>query len=70
MAKLLPCPFCGGEMSMVYNSHDNAFEVYHKSGYDGAFCPVIEPILIGDLEVMSLASAAEVWNRRAYNATD
>lgn len=30
MAELKPCPFCGGSVTMVYNSFDNAFKFYHK----------------------------------------
>ena len=62
--ELKPCPFCGGAVSVVYNSADNAFKFYHKSVFDTIHCPVIEPIMMGELETMSLACAAENWNRR------
>lgn len=59
--ELKPCPFCGGEMTMIYNSADKAFKFYHKNGFDGVECPILEPFMI-DSE--SLATAAEAWNRR------
>lgn len=62
MPELKPCPFCGKPVSMVYNSMDNAFKVYHKRSWDITECRVIEPIM---LEGVSLADAAEAWNRRA-----
>ena len=65
MTELKPCPFCGGKVTMVYNSMDNAFKVYHSSSFDAMDCPVIEPIMLGDLEIMSLKGAREAWNRRA-----
>ena len=61
MDKLKPCPFCGGEMSMIYRSKDRAFHIYHKSGFDAVECPILEPFII-DSE--SLSTAAEAWNRR------
>ena len=61
--ELKPCPFCGGAVSMIYNSFDNAFKVYHKSGFDSAECCVLEPIVLDGLS--SLAEAGEAWNRRA-----
>ena len=62
MAELKPCPFCGKPMSMIYNSLDNAFKIYHKSSWDISECRVIEPIMF---EGISLADATEAWNRRA-----
>jgi hypothetical protein len=61
MMELKPCPFCGGAMTCVYNSFDNAFKFYHK--YEGMsdFCRVFEPI---SLRAISLADAKEAWNRR------
>lgn len=60
MSELKPCPFCGKPVTMIYNSQDDAFKFYHKS-WDITECPVIEPIM---LEGVSLADAAEAWNRR------
>lgn len=60
--ELKPCPFCGGEMSMIYRSNDRAFHIYHTSGFDAVECPILEPFMI-DSE--SLSTAAEAWNRRA-----
>ena len=64
MAELKPCPFCGGSVTMVYNSFDNAFKFYHKDCKKGEECRIIEPIM---LKGISLAEAAEAWNRRADN---
>lgn len=61
-AELKPCPFCGGEVSMVYNSHENAFKFYHRNGGDEDRCRVIDVIR---LRGSSLKDAAEAWNRRA-----
>ena len=63
MAELKPCPFCGGAVSMLYNSMDNAYKFYHKSGFDSLHCCVLEPIVLHGF--CSLAEAAEAWNRRA-----
>ena len=62
MAELKPCPFCGKPVSMIYNSLEKAFMVYHKGVMLDPECRVIEPIR---LEGCSLADAAEAWNRRA-----
>ena len=67
MAELKPCPFCGGKMSMIYRSSDNAFHVFHASGFDAVKCPILEPFLIDSVDDMSLRGAAEAWNRRADN---
>lgn len=62
MDKLKPCPFCGKPVSMVYNSFDNAYKFYHKSGTDAVACCVLEPIVLDGFP--SLAEAAKAWNRR------
>ena len=67
MAELKPCPFCGGEMLMVYNSYDHAFKFYHKSSSDKLGCCVLDPIKLDGYAFVSLAKAAEAWNRRADN---
>lgn len=61
MEKLKPCPFCGKPVSMVYNSIDRAFKISHINGDDDYNCCIIEPIM---LDAVSLADAAEAWNRR------
>ena len=63
MAELKPCPFCGGSVSMIYNSLDNAYKFYHKSGFDAIGCCVLEPIVLHGFS--SLQEAGEAWNRRA-----
>lgn len=62
MAKLKSCPFCGEPVIMIYNSYENAFMVYHKNAEWEETCRIIEPIMLIGL---SLADAAETWNRRA-----
>ena len=61
MSKLKPCPFCGKPVSLRYSSRNRAFEVYHADGDDGRNCYIIGPIM---LDAVSLAGAAESWNRR------
>lgn len=59
--ELKPCPFCGGPVSMTYNSVSKAFFFWHKNGKDEERCRVIEAI---SMSGVSLADAAEAWNRR------
>lgn len=63
MAKLKPCPFCGGDVTMIYNSLDNSYKFYHKNVIDAIECCVLEPIVLYGFS--SLAEAGEAWNRRA-----
>ena len=64
ISKLKPCPFCGKSVSMVYNSFENIFKVYHRDGNDEENCIVEGEIKIkGD----SLTVAERNWNRRTYN---
>ena len=58
MSDLKPCPFCGGEVSLTYNSMDKAFSIWHRSNK----CAMAEPMKLDEAE--SLADAAEKWNRR------
>lgn len=64
MTELKSCPFCGGEMSLMYNSFDNEFLFYHKGGF---WCPAAEPIRFDGSVVKSLKEATDAWNRRADN---
>lgn len=61
MERLKPCPFCGKPVTMVYKSVNNTFNIYHINGDDDLNCCIIEPIM---LDAVSLADAAEAWNRR------
>ena len=67
MEKLKPCPFCGKPVTMVYNSRDKAFKIYHTNGDDDYNCCIIEPIM---LDAVSLADAAEGWNERVNHDVD
>lgn len=55
---------------MTYNSVSNTFNVYHSSVFDSMNCPIIEPIVLGDLDNMSLSGAAEAWNSRTVLGTE
>lgn len=66
--KLKPCPFCGGEVTMIYNSFDNSFNFYHKSEFDAIECCVLEPIVLDGLP--SLAEARKAWNRRVGDSDE
>ena len=67
MSELKPCPFCGGEVRMEYNSIYNVFKVYHSRPSDALDCPIVEPIrLVG----LNLKRAAEEWNKRADEKGD
>lgn len=66
MNDLKPCPFCGGEVNIVYKSFDNSFFVYHNSGMDAIECVIHEPFEIDAPNVKSLADARKAWNRRAH----
>lgn len=61
MSDLKPCPFCGGEVRMTYNSMDKAFNIWHRFNK----CAMTEPMRLDDAE--SLADAEEKWNRRMEN---
>lgn len=61
MDKLKPCPFCGQPVSLSYGSFDHAFKIRHAKHEDGWRCYIVEPIM---LDAVSLADAAEAWNRR------
>ena len=60
MKGLLPCPFCGDDVTITYVSGDNAFCVWHKG--DG--CKFIEPYWIDGEYAKSLDDARSIWNTR------
>lgn len=64
MSDLKPCPFCGQPVSMIYNSFENVFKIYHAGSAIEGMCRIIEPIM---LTGRSIADAREAWNRRASN---
>ena len=66
MKDLLPCPFCGGQVSITYNSADNMFSVWHKR--DG--CKFIEPMYIDGEHAKSLSDARSIWNKRSVPLWD
>lgn len=57
---LKPCPFCGGAVSMTYNSGEKAFAIWHKD----KSCGFIEPFWIDQEYAKSLREAEMLWNRR------
>lgn len=60
MEGLKPCPFCGGRVTITYNSLSNVFNVYHVTGE----CHFTEPFQIDGDHVHSLAEARDYWNKR------
>lgn len=56
--ELKPCPFCGGSVSITYNSFENAYAVWHKV----SDCALIEPLWIEGAE--TLEDATKIWNTR------
>ena len=65
MEKLKPCPFCGGRVSITYNSGDNAFAVWHTK--EPCF---IEPLWISGDDAKTLNEAYAFWNRRVERSED
>jgi len=61
MKDLLPCPFCGDDVTITYVSGDKAFCVWHKSGEK---CGFIEPFWIDGENAKSLSDARAIWNKR------
>ena len=59
MERLKPCPFCGGKVSITYNSGENAFAVWHTK--EPCF---IEPLWISGDDAKTLNEAYAFWNRR------
>lgn len=59
--ELKPCPFCGGNVSITYNTGDTAFCIWHKN----VVCVLEEPFKIDATRSNSFAEATKVWNRRA-----
>lgn len=62
MARLKPCPFCGGEAEIYYSSFNKGFFWRHKDRH--ANCIMITPALMADRSLDSLADAYAAWNRR------
>lgn len=60
MERLKPCPFCGGKVSVTYNSAERAFCFWHET----VSCVIEEPFKIDRAFAGNLEEAAEVWNRR------
>lgn len=60
--KLLPCPFCGGECSMIEVKPIHSGKKYH------ACCANEKCMLfVGGRWYETLEDAAEAWNRRCEN---
>ncbi len=74
MDKLLPCPFCGGEMSPIVMCVDKRYtdedvEMYHKNGrFTGFNDYIIRCYHCGAISPSGSATkeqAISAWNRRA-----
>ena len=61
MSELMPCPFCGDEVHIHYESDAKAFSVWHKHDK----CKFIETMWISGDDAKSLNEAYRVWNERA-----
>ena len=59
-SKLKPCPFCGGNVNITYNSLDNEFHIYH----DTEECK-FNAFAIDGYYAKSLKEAYEIWNTRS-----
>lgn len=57
-----PCPFCGGDVEIVFRSASMMYMVYHKDG--GVGCYIAGPFKIPVAYAHSLKEATEAWNRR------
>lgn len=61
-AKLKPCPFCGGEVTVDYNEYTNKYSIA---------CGNLKCILcVQTLPYDTKERAIEAWNRRADNGMD
>ena len=58
-SKLLPCPFCGDSVNILYNSADHIFYVYH----DNEDCK-FNAFEIDGYYAESLQDAYDIWNTR------
>ena len=65
MEKLRECPFCGGEMHMIYRSASKMYMIYHKEG--GNKCDIVGPFKIHVSRAKTLKEAGNCWNRRVYD---
>lgn len=63
--KLKPCPFCGRDVALRYNSSTNTFDFWHKYGLSS--CAVLEPIELDGEKIKSLKEAVSAWNMRSTN---
>lgn len=60
MKEIKPCPFCGSNMSVTYNSL-GSFNFWHCGDKD---CSINEPLQISVDKAKTLNEAIELWNRR------
>lgn len=65
IAKLKPCPFCGGKIYRYFSSEDMAFIFYHNVLKNGS-CPMLRMMILAD----SLADADKKWNERKESNSD
>lgn len=75
--KLLPCPFCGGEVSMAAIAHDGEYHAFITRGYSlkkkNCWCRLFmesDKILLDRVDFKEERARvrkklAEAWNRRA-----
>ena len=62
MKEIKPCPFCGGKMSVTYNSL-GTFNFWH---IEPTVCLCSEPFQISTDNAKTINEAIEIWNTRRY----
>ena len=60
--ELKPCPWCGGNVTIIYRSASDMFHIYHCD--ESGKCDIVGPFKIHKSRAATLEKAAEIWNRR------
>lgn len=61
--KLLPCPFCGGEVG-IFETHDHRFEIWHGEEDSDMNCPLGATECVGGWIYDTKEHAITAWNTR------
>ena len=65
MAKLKPCPFCGGKAELYHDTKHGSLSVYSHVVCTNRKCGVSGAWIIESTRYASDDRAIEAWNRRA-----